>query len=1667
MDEFQALLAKRSGDSASAPPAEDEDEFSAVLAKRGKPADPATTPAGEIPRGSPYTAPPATTDEPGSIGRLMRGKNLKEAGQYAGATAADVADIGLGGIPAMLLGTIGEVTQRASSLVDGRGYREGGKAGAEFSRSMGERFGRPLFDSLVAAGLLNKETRSIPMQAMDKIGGFLEHAATVVEHDTGGAISKEDYLASVNGFMAAMGVKGLKAMTQAPLNRAAARGQKTAWDSALERFDAEEQLARAKFEEGTPNRTAAKAAAERPADDGLYGGDFAQQAVARREAFLRRKTYEKDLSNFPPSGERTGSRGPVDLTLEGKETPTTYTGNQPFSTADQTAALKRGVVSPSPIETEGALRPAARPALDTALEKVRGGRLFDMTAEERIAIRNSVDITDPKVITAAAVGATGLGLAMAYEPSAEEAAMAIGAGALLRRGGEGLLMRELLAKPEATPLGALLESSAYTTSTLEKLADSSPGRFEFKKSAVEQLLKREGVTKHERDLMTAVLAEVPRDTVTAKELMVGLKLATKDFELTPAKSDSYANYGLERIDRDPGIRRDLAQQFGVEPETNPLEAMTRVYRSPLELGSNNHFQDPNYFAHTRSFVEDGVRHVVELQSDLAQKAGKPPTLETIAKAKEQLAVNEALDAAWGDVQYGVSRAGNYSFFDGLQRFFKREPELNRILGHEDQKLMLEDKLWRSASQSTDPTLQRLTEEFHANWEKTATPQIREGYAQGWVDISDGFAEWLIKHKDQLTDRSETTLRYTLQELANRNTQEALVGISEAKSKLEAGASTQVAPMLKDWHKRLVREELADAARNLEQSVRFATADTVAKVEGWPDVHERITDSITQNESNLASHKQTVAALEAIKRGEVPDDPYYYALRTADPEGFQSVVKNIETELTHAREALTASEERLARAKENWAGQTRFSKEHQGIYDRYSRDVEKFLRQLGAQPYTDSAGHTWLEVPLGEQQKTLPGGGARTQLGGVDARFLAKAVFIGSTIAVGTQLDKKHPIVGGVLGYIGGALITSGLIGKIGKAMWEMRKPEKTIRIDEAGNQYDYTIARAQVTTAQIANAISKLVPDRSRREAVTKALDSGNPVNLKADEMTAYKAAKKFFEGFRDAAIDAKVMKEFKENYVTHLWDFEGNTNKLASPGMSPGSRFAKQRTFTSIADGIAAGYKPLTKDISEIIDIYGNSMGRSIANRQLLDTLRSAKTKDGVGLVVEPKDAPHGYTTFNTPQFREVLVHPDIVPSLKFLYESPSLPAAVRAAEVLNSNIKRLAVGFSLFHAKALLDAAVGAKGLGAFKTALESARGQNAYLKELRDIGVGPNIDMALKGGLKLSLEGRVPGVEDVNQGFYEGMRAVQKFADASLPGSGRVVEGYIKANHAFDTFMWARLQTGLKLQVFGEKYETLLKNAPKMSREQAATIAASFSNDMFGGLNWRRIAEGVQNRFGREIALAMLSPEMRRVNQLLLFAPDWTLSTTRAFVKAIGPGSLHGSLPDALGGTPKTLADLHRQYLVRSALYYLAAGTALNMYFSGKPLWENKDWTRIDMGDGRTMQWSKHTMEPIHWLQHPGQQALNKLGYIPKEGMSQVFGVEYLNPHVDKRGTVVAGPKMGESRLVHAVKGMGPIAGQQLGEGGADSALAGMLGVPIYGKTERQKEREKAQRDIGARP
>lgn len=401
-----------------------------------------------------------------------------------------------------------------------------------------------------------------------------------------------------------------------------------------------------------------------------------------------------------------------------------------------------------------------------------------------------------------------------------------------------------------------------------QVLEAMPNKDVFTGEQLRSALNREGVSAQEKHVLTLAWDIARSETGTAPDgsLFVGkakatefvdaLNTITEKYSLSKTPSDEYATYGLDRLGRDAGERwepiprnewteaqrqenidynvfpeRKVQTSAGVEPATNVWGN-----ESDLSSQSRNHFDDPQYVGHTRNFKEDGVRHVVEIQSDLLQKA--PP------------------------------EGGVFQEFHGI-------PDS-----------MLQDRF------------------------DTLTRKIEQARKLG-IDDED-----LYNQKAQL--RAELTTR------------------TEAASK-----ANTIKGLQKNWHVRLIREELADAARQRETSVRFATADTMAKVEGWENKAEYW--------RGLAKDmlRQVKAIDEMIERNPARNSELLSADR-----------------VHYLKEAQDAGQKVLDMEKSG----KKFDEQVQGIYDRYQKDVAKYLKSIGGKEVTDAQGHTWLEVPVDQSRK---------------------------------------------------------------------------------------------------------------------------------------------------------------------------------------------------------------------------------------------------------------------------------------------------------------------------------------------------------------------------------------------------------------------------------------------------------------------------------------------------------------------------------------------------------------------------------------------------------------------------------------------------------------------------------------------------------------------------
>ena len=107
-------------------------------------------------------------------------------------------------------------------------------------------------------------------------------------------------------------------------------------------------------------------------------------------------------------------------------------------------------------------------------------------------------------------------------------------------------------------------------------------------------------------------------------------------------------------------------------------------------------------------------------------------------------------------------------------------------------------------------------------------------------------------------------------------------------------------------------------------------------------------------------------------------------------------------------------------------------------------------------------------------------------------------------------------------------------------------------------------------------------------------------------------------------------------------------------------------------------------------------------------------------------------------------------------------------------------------------------------------------------------------------------------------------------------------------------------------------------------------------------------------------MFQPGSRGYMQLLMFAPDWTISNLRIIGKSLPAFEANSDARRMYG-----------YYFAKAAIIFGVVGNALNYMFSGKSVLENKDPTRIDLGNGDVLTFSKQLMEPFHWITDPQKQ------------------------------------------------------------------------------------------------
>lgn len=442
---------------------------------------------------------------------------------------------------------------------------------------------------------------------------------------------------------------------------------------------------------------------------------------------------------------------------------------------------------------------------------------------------------------------------------------------------------------ESKKLQDLVETLPYRFQALEKL----PNKEEFTVQQLQQSINRQEVSEAERTILQRAYNQVTtegRTKANAKEFVDALNILASDYALNARKSQSYADFGLDSIGRI----------------------------------SENGFDIQPYVAR---MTQD------ELQNMLHN--GIVPDWIPMPKG------TEAITNIWqtpGELSGAVTNHFRDPNYFGHTRNFKENGQRYVVEIQSDLVQRYKKAGSEALSKYNDVELSELQSRTLGFKEKIETAIDTDNLDAIFKDSDESYLQYITKLFNDVGGDTRDTAVIALQKFEKT--------LQRIDREIELRATRpQIDTMSKNWFQRLIREELADAAKKNESTVRFATADTMAKVGGWPSKLELL-------EEDVKHYKRMLAVQEKEFSFKTPESPFY---------------NEFKEEIEFTKNQLQASIKALEEAK---AFGRRFDPNLQGIYDRYNKDVTKYLNSIGGQLVMDDKGHSWIEVPV-EKHRQRP------------------------------------------------------------------------------------------------------------------------------------------------------------------------------------------------------------------------------------------------------------------------------------------------------------------------------------------------------------------------------------------------------------------------------------------------------------------------------------------------------------------------------------------------------------------------------------------------------------------------------------------------------------------------------------------------------------------------
>lgn len=682
-----------------------------------------------------------------------------------------------------------------------------------------------------------------------------------------------------------------------------------------------------------------------------------------------------------------------------------------------------------------------------------------------------------------------------------------------------------------------------------------------------------------------------------------------------------------------------------------------------------------------------------------------------------------------------------------------------------------------------------------------------------------------------------------------------------------------------------------------------------------------------------------------------------------------------------------------------------------------------VKEAGASPIKGEvpAEFPQEEAPAGLPKEQLPGGGTMTKRVGMSEgpgaaaeteplsttsqinqlREAIKSVTDSPSLSIAERLKQSVDVavkLENTKDSLKGALLKA---KSISQTIWDSvtKLPDWT-NYDKAVGDWSGAINKSDFESRAARKEFIKRIPDPVRREAITNWIQAEGDEAVLSERASrsdgkakkGYEAALKLTEEEKVAAmnvsqyldsmlqqgIEAGVFKNGGiENYVTQLWKRPNPiTDKLVSDiqfsKVPVTLKFAKQRIFGSYFEGEQAGFKPLTKDIADLISIYDNAVNKTIAARAFVKNLHEGFAKDGRPLVEisgygqeVPKEGPNeatlikphakteetgDYIELDHPALRDwkwagtnaegkpilfqgnLLVHPEVFGKLKNTLGSSVLRQNEFARGMLSTQafLKQTKLSISLFHA---VQEGVHAVFHRINPFAPEKLNFDDPLQKELVDHGL------------------QVADYRPMQE-FSEGLSGKGGLAER-IPFAGKYLQAY-------NEWLFQDYIPGLKMSMAKHALDRNLQRYSKqlesgeLNRDQIVAMTARQANAAFGELNYKMMAR---------------NPTFQDVIRATTLAPDFLEARGRFVAQAF----------TRYGGEQRAAL------LLMGATMFIGS-RVLNQIFDGDMHWE-KPFSVVK--DGKEYGLRTIAGDVQHLFTDPRSFVYNRLSPISRAGVEALMG------------------------------------------------------------------------------